>query len=438
MSTTTGSPLRLDGYPQAILHFDGDAFFTSVEQALDPSLRGRPVVTGKERGIIACASYEAKALGIRRGIPLWEAKRKCPELVVLPSDYETYSLVSKRMFDVVRRFTPIVEEYSIDEGFADLTGLRRLYRGDYVSIARAIQATIREELGLTVSIGLSLTKTLAKLASRFRKPAGLTAVEGRHLHLFLARRELSDVWGFGPNTVALLEKCGLRTPLDYVRRPVEWAERLLGKVGRETWMELRGQVVHPVVTEEKSRYVSISKGKTFTAPSTDPEYIYARLVRNIESAMIKLRRHRLRARGMLAALLRQDYQRKAVGVRWNRATSSTHEVVPLLRPMFEAMYEPGVPYRATLVEFHDLEDDGPQQQDLFEDPLRIERMRAASRVIDLVREMYGKHRLTLGTALWLDRQPRTDRDEPPWRHQLRLPGENDRRRIGIPLWKVRV
>ncbi len=120
------APFMLASYPQAILHLDADAFFASVEQALDPSLRGKPVVTGRERGIIACASYEAKARGIQRGIPLFQAEKLCPGLVVLPDDYETYSLFSKRMFNILRRYTPAVEEYSIDEAFADLAGMRRV------------------------------------------------------------------------------------------------------------------------------------------------------------------------------------------------------------------------------------------------------------------------------------------------------------------------
>ncbi len=437
-SPPPGAPWRLDDYPRAIIHFDGDAFFTSVEQALNPALRGRPVVTGKERGIIACASYEAKALGIRRGIPLWEARRRCPELVVLPSDYETYSLMSLRMFEIVRRFTPMVEEHSIDEGFADLTGLRRLYREDYASIARRIQATIVAELGLTVSIGLSLTKSLAKLASDLHKPAGLTAVPGAELHRFLAERSLEDVWGFGPNTVALLQKHGLRTALDFVRRPAAWAEQWLGKVGLEIWHELRGDSRYPVQTEPKPAYATISKGKTFTAPSSDREFVYARLVRNAESAFIKLRRHRLRARALLAVLVKQDFRRRAAGARLDRATAAIHEILPALRTLFEQLYEPATPYRATMVVLGEIETDRFEQPDLFEDRPRIERMTAASRVMDAVRELYGKHRLALGTALWLSHHPRTERDEEPWRRAVQLPGENARRRLGIPIWRITV
>ncbi|MBT8043060.1 MAG: DNA polymerase IV, partial [Pontiella sp.] len=233
-------PIINASFPQAILHVDGDAFFTSVEQAMHPELKGRPVVSGKERGIIACASYEAKALGIKRGIGLWEARKKCPDLVVLPSDYESYSIYSKRMFEIMRRYTPVVEEYSIDEGFADITGLRRLHHMSYKNIALKLQREIFQELDLTVSIGLSLSKGLCKIASDYRKPHGLTAVRGRHIHLFLKRIPLEDVWGFGPNSVQLLRKHGLQTAYDFVRRPEKWAGKMMGKPGREIWHELRG------------------------------------------------------------------------------------------------------------------------------------------------------------------------------------------------------
>ena len=430
--------IRLDEFPRAIVHFDGDAFFASVEQALDASLRGRPVVTGKERGIIACASYEAKARGIRRGVSLWDARRMCPELVVLPSDYETYSLFSKRMFDIARRFTPAVEEHSIDEGFADFTGLRRLYHGSYEKIAREMQAAVRDELGLTVSVGLSLSKSLAKMASKFRKPAGFTAVAGLHIHLLLQRRALEDVWGFGPNTVALLRKHGLRTPLDFVMKPERWAERLMGKIGRELWRELRGDAVYPVDPEEKAAQATVSKCKTFTAPSSDREFVHAKLLRNLESAFIKLRRHRLRARLLAAALRRQDFGQRSVAARLTRATSATHEAVPLANELFEALWEEGVEYRGTMVLLEEIEPDGEEQPDLFEDRPRIERMQRASRLMDAVAALYGKHRLALGTALFLPRHAHTDRDELPRRRGELLPGETARRRLALPRLVVTV
>ena len=426
------SPLCLHDYPTAILHVDGDAFFTSVEQAVRPALRGRPVVTGKERGIIACASYEAKALGIQRGVSLHEARRICKDLVVLPSDYETYSLFSSRMFNIMRRFTPMVEESSIDEGFADLSGLRRLYRASYADIACRLKQAVQDELGLTVSVGLSLSKGLAKLASKFRKPDGFTAVAGYHIHLFLQRHDLDDVWGFGPNTTRLLQKQGLRTALDYVRRPEAWAARLLGKIGREIWNELRGTSMYPVNPEEKTTYATVSKCKTFTAPSADRDFVYAKLVRNVESALIKLRRHRLRAGLLWAGLRRRDYSQVGVEAVLSRPTSSTPEVMPLVRQMFEQLHEAETEYRTTMVVFGKLEDDRVEQGDLFEDRVRIEKLRQIGQVIDAVNTRYGKHTLALGPSLYLSKHRVSDRDEQPWRRDHLLQGETARQHLCIP------
>src|SRR6516162_8852245 len=156
-------PLTLHSFPRAIVHIDGDAFFASCEQSRRPKLRGKPVVTGKERGIAAAMSYEAKARGVTRGMQVWQIKKICPEAIILPSDYETYSLISKRFFTIVRRYTPDVEEYSIDEGFADLTGLRRPLRMSYRKIAQHMKKALDAELGFTFSVGLAPNKVVAKI-----------------------------------------------------------------------------------------------------------------------------------------------------------------------------------------------------------------------------------------------------------------------------------
>lgn len=431
-------PMLLSHFPRAILHMDGDAFFTSVEQSMHPDLKGRPVVTGKERGIIACASYEAKALGIRRGIPLWEARKMCRDLVVLPSDYEAYSLYSKRMFEIFRRYTPMVEEHSIDEGFADISGLRRLFRGSYETIARRIQADVRNELDIGVSIGLSLSKSIAKLASKFRKPDGFTPVAGHHLHLFLARTPLDAVWGFGRNTVHLLRKHGLSTAYDFAQRPESWVNRLLGKPGRDIWNELRGEVVWPVSPEEKSDYATISKCKTFTAPSDIREFVYAKLTRNVESAFIKLRRHHLSARGLVIGLRRKDFHDTSLEARLNRPTTSTQEVMPLVRALFDAVYLQDTLYRGTWVVLIKLRENRSRQYELFEEVLRIDAMERVARAVDQINERFGKHKVHLGPALHLPHHPHTDRDDRPWRQRNLLNGETPRQRLALPRLCIKV
>src|SRR2546421_8964856 len=250
-------PLTLHAFPRAIVHIDGDAFFASCEQSRRPKLQGRPVVTGKERGIAASMSYEAKARGVTRGMRLADIRKVCPEAVILPFDYETYSLLSKRFFAIVRRYTPEVEEYSIDECFADLTGLRRPLRMSYEEMAVKIKHELDTELGFTFSVGLAPNKVLAKVGSKWKKPSGLTAIPGRDIHRFLSDLPVEKIWGIGPNTTAFLQKHSIRTALEFARAAEVWVKSNLTKPYKEIWQELNGQYVIKLETKEKDSYASI-------------------------------------------------------------------------------------------------------------------------------------------------------------------------------------
>lgn len=434
----TNTPISVATYPQAILHIDADAFFASVEQALRPELRGKPLVTGQERGIIACPSYEAKALGIRRGLPLHEAREICPDLVVLPSDYETYSLFSKRMFDIIRRYTPAVEEYSIDEAFADMTGMRRLHRASYEDIGRRIQSEIHNELDLTVSVGLSLTKTLAKLCSKFRKPNGFTGVRGRHIHLLLQRIPIDNVWGFGPNTAAMLHKFGLRTAYDYVMRPEQWARATLHKPGHDLWHELRGNSMWKVCPDDKQSYATIVKSKTFTPPSSDRDFVYAKLIRNLENALAKARRYTLRARAIGVVLRHQDFGHAGLEARMNRPTAATTDIVPVVRKVFERIFNPQQSYRSSMIVLGALESDRSQQYELFEEPLRIDKLRRVSLTLDRLNEQFGKYTVRAATSLFLETHPDTPRETRTSRFDALAKGETERRHLRIPRLGIKV
>lgn len=440
MSASTNSPIQISSFPNPIAHIDCDAFFTSVEQALHPELKGRPVVTGKERGIVACASYEAKALGVKRPMKLYEARRLCPSLICLPSDYETYSLYSKRMFEIIRRFTPNVEEYSIDEAFTELSGLRRVYRTGYSEIAWKIKQTIQKELGLTVSVGLSASKTLAKIASKEKKPNGFMIVRARELHEYLPGVALERVCGFGPNTVQWLKKNGVHNVWQYVSKPEAWTRKLLGKIGAELWHELRGEAVYPLVLEEKHDYASIGKCKTFTPPSSDKEFVHAQLLRNFESAFIKLRRHKLCAKAMAVYLRQQDFRSVGIEAEFDRGTSSTLDASALLNQLFEKIFKPGQLYRLTGLMLSKLSADDKIQYLLFDDMPRIRSLKRLDQVIDQANAKYGKHALFLGPGLWLGkhRQHLTERGDMAKRKTELLKGETFRQHLGIPVWGLAV
>ena len=420
-------------WPRAIAHVDADAFFASVEQAIHPELKGRPVITGAERGIVAAASYEAKAMGVKRGVPLWQVKKICPGCAMLPSDYETYSIYSKRIFSIMRRFSPEVEEYSIDEGFADLTGMRRMHRTDYRGIAAKMQATVEAELGITVSVGVSLSKSLAKLCSKFRKPRGITAVSGRHIHLLLGRIPLEGVWGFGHATCALLSRHGLSTALDFVAKPEGFATGLMGKVGRELWNELRGEYVYRVSAGAHEKQISISKTKTFTPPSAERAVVWARALRNLESACIKARRHGLAAQRLALFLRTQGFDGSGGEAKLVRATAATNELTVPLKEIFAGLYRPGILYRATGVVLGDLVSPRPAQFALFEDAGRVIENERLFEAVDEAARRFGKHTVFFADGVGLAAQHSGERGAGAERKGQLLEGETERRHIGLPL-----
>ena len=426
----------LRSWPRAILHIDGDAFFTSCEEAIHPALRGKPIITGGERGIVACASYAAKALGIQRGIALHEARRVCPGLVVLPSDYETYSLFSRRMFSIMRRFTPQVEEYSIDEAFADLTGMRRPLRASYETIALKIQGEIAREMGITVSVGLSITKVLAKIASKHRKPSGFTAIPSRAIASYLADLPVEKVWGIGPATTNYLEKMGIRTALEFIRLPEKAVHERFTKPGVEIWQELRGESVYPVTTEEKSVYASISKTKTFAPPTVDREYLFAHLLRNLESACIKARRYDLAPWRIAVFLKKQNFDTTGCEAKLSRPSAHPLELANLLRGLFNGIFRRHELYRATGVVLIDLVLDTPTQYSLFEDPLKAEKIRELYEAVDALSGKYGKHTLHLGGSHFIELMGKGRRGTPTVREATLLYGETRRKHLGIPLFQA--
>jgi DNA polymerase-4/DNA polymerase V len=428
-------PLAIHHFPKAILHIDGDAFFAACEQSRDPVLQGKPVIIGKERGIVASMSYEAKTRGVTRAMCLAEARRVCPDVVCLPSDYETYSLLSKRLFAIVRRFTPDVEEYSIDECFADITGLQRPLNKSYPKIAESIKQELDRELGFTFSVGLGSTKVIAKIASKWNKPSGLTCIPGRMLHRYLLNLPVEKLWGIGRQTSAFLAKKGIRTALEFARLPELWVTRHLTKPFYEIWQELHGESVLPLDTKEKEECQSIQKFKTFSPASNDREFVFAQISKNIENACMKARRHNLVARGGMCILRTKDFRDVALEIKFNRSTAFSHEVIHALAPLFEYLFSSKNFYRSTGVVLWKLTNEQERQLSLFDPTLQVEKYRKVYEAMDMLRHRYGKHTVFLGASFMAQKfsQHVGERgDEPARRGQL-LRGETDRQRLDIPM-----
>src|SRR5262245_1477195 len=208
-----------------VLHADLDAFYASVEQLLDPRLRGKPIAVGG--GVVLAASYEAKAFGVHGGMSGWRARELCPQLIFVGGHFEEYQRLGDAAINVLNDFTPLVERISIDEAFADVAGCTHLF-GPPAEIARTIRRRVRTELGLPISIGVARTKHLAKIASQVAKPDGLVVVEPATELEFLHDLPVELMWGVGPVTRARLAETGVHTIGQLAQIPGRSLERLLG------------------------------------------------------------------------------------------------------------------------------------------------------------------------------------------------------------------
>jgi DNA polymerase-4 len=247
---------------RSILHVDMDAFYASVEQRDDPRLRGKPVAVGgpSRRGVVCAASYEARPFGVRSAMPMARAVRLCPQLIVLPPDFEKYSAVSEQVFEIFHSFTPEVEGLSLDEAFLDVTRSQALL-GTALEQAKAIKAKIRERLQLTASVGLAEVKFAAKIASELSKPDGLLEVPRGQVREFLAPLPASRLWGVGPRTDEQLQALGLRKIGDVAGADPVFLEARLGSVG--PWLHDLANGIDPRAVEPDLEAKSVGAEETF-------------------------------------------------------------------------------------------------------------------------------------------------------------------------------
>jgi DNA polymerase IV len=247
----------MPGPGRTILHLDLDAFYASVEQLDDPSLRGRPVIVGgpSNRGVVCAASYEARRFGVRSAMPTSQARRLCPEGVFLHPRFGRYGELSDRVFGVYRRYTPLVEPLSLDEAFLDVTASRALH-GDGPSIAARIKREVRSETGLAVSAGVAEVKLAAKIATDLGKPDGLVVVPAGGVAAFLAPLPVGRLWGVGGVTEAALRRIGVATIGDLARLPESAVSAALGADRARGLRALaRGEDDREVVPDEAARSV---------------------------------------------------------------------------------------------------------------------------------------------------------------------------------------
>lgn len=363
------------GYPRAIVHVDGDAFFASCEVARNPKLKGKPVVVGGLRGIALALTYEAKARGIVRGMPTKHVAEFCPEAVILPGDYDLYAAYARRMYRIVGRYSDCVEKYSVDECFADLTGT-----DDPEAVARTIKDALELDLGITFSLGLATTKVLAKVASKHSKPSGFVCIPDGAQDAFLESLSVGKVWGIGPATAGKLVRGGVRTALEFKNLPAWRVSEGFAKPHYTLWRELRGEAVYQVDSESHDDQKSIAATRTFRPSTKDKARVYAELAKNVERACLHAREKGLASRHLYCFLKSQDFQYRRFEVTLPARTNIPSVVLRAVLPEFEKQFLPSIVYRATGITLADLAPEYAAQPDLF--GLADDRMRPMWKTID--------------------------------------------------------
>jgi DNA polymerase IV len=388
-----------------VLHVDLDAFYASVEQLADPSLRGRPVVVGGlgPRGVVAAASYEARRFGVHSAMPMVRARRACPDAVFLAPRFDAYEAASRTVMTILRSFTPVVEPIALDEAFLDVRAVRRLH-GTGPEIAAKIRRRVRDGTGLTASVGVAVTKQLAKLASDLAKPDGLLVVEPGTELGFLHPLPVERLWGVGPATRRRLGRLGVRTVGDLAAVPVE---KLVGEIGRA-----HGEHLHALAWNRDERAVepdrrvkSVGHEETFPADVTDRTELEREVLRLADKVASRLRRAGCRARTVQLKLRYPDFRTITRSRTVPDATDLAADLAQIAGSLLAGV-EIGAGVRLLGVSAQQLEPAGPVQDHLplggvddatatagepgaasiAQEPRRRE---ALERSVDRVRERYG-------------------------------------------------
>jgi DNA polymerase-4 len=380
-----------------ILHLDLDAFFASVEEILDPSLKGKPVIVGgspQERGVVASASYSARAFGVRSAMPTSQALRLCPRAIVLPSRHKTYGEYSKRMMAILHEYSPLVEPLSMDEAFLDVTGCEARW-GSPEELAHQLQERLAAELGLSSSIGLASNKLVGKIASGLEKPRGFVVVPHGKEAEFLAPLPVEKLWGVGEVTATRLHELGIFTIGQLAELPVAQLGAQFGRRGHDLARQARGIDDSAVVVERAEK--SLSRETTFAEDVGDPKVLRKWLLTLSESVARQLRRRGVCGRTVKLKLRYSDFETLTRQVTLETPTDLEQVIFDQAVTLLDNAWDRRRRVRLIGVGVSKL-DTETRQLTLFDaaDDPKIERLRRLSRSVDEIRKKYGDDAIRRG------------------------------------------
>lgn len=384
---------------RAIIHLDMDAFYPAVEVLDNPGLKGKPVIVGggRERGVVSSASYEARKFGVHSAQPMATAMRLCPDGVFLPGRMSRYKEVSKQVFEIFFRFTPLVEPLSIDEAFLDVTGSIRLF-GEPVEIAKKVKQVVVNETGLTVSAGVAPSKFVAKIASDMDKPDGLTVVPSDQVREFLDPLPIKKMWGVGKVTQEALSRLNVRTFEDLSRVPVGVLERRFGKHGLKMHQLSMGIDEREVIPEHDAK--SIGHEETFSQDILDKGAAKKELLSLANRVARRMRREQVIGRTITLKVKYSDFVQVTRSTTLSISTDDGPEIYSTVCRLLEKTEVGKRPVRLLGISLSQLTVLGSETQlGLFNHDGASKKRKELHTALDSLHEKFGEKSIRPGTLL---------------------------------------
>ncbi len=390
---------------RVILHCDLNSFFASVELLDKPTLRDVPVaVCGDPKsrhGIILAKNEPAKKMGVKTAETLWQARKKCPALVLLPPHHRLYEEYSRRVNEIYDRFTDLVEPFGIDESWLDVTGSLHLFGGDGKALADRIRAAIREETGLTVSVGVSFNKVFAKLGSDMKKPDATTVIPAEGWQSMVWPLPLGDMLFAGRTATETLRKYGVETVGQLAACDPALPEQLLGKMGLQLWQYANGMDKSPVKPRHAAEPVkSVGNGTTFPQNLVRWEQLRAGLLPLCDSVATRLRQQGLYAGGVSLSIKDASFKTVSRQIRLDAPTHLMRDIHRTAMQLAGQLWKPPTPVRAMTVTALYVTEDGDafRQLDLLGGAAqeRSQRQEKLEGTMDAIRRKYGRGAIAFG------------------------------------------
>ncbi len=375
---------------------DGNNFFVSCELLMNPSLKGKPVcVLSNNDGCVISRSYEAKKIGIKMGEPYFLAKKDFPNAIYLSANFSVYHELSQRMHAKLSDYSDKIDIYSIDEAFLDITGLDKIFKTSFKEIALMIKKDIENNIGVSVSVGIASSKTLAKIASHKAKATtGTYVINQNNINKELKNLPTEEIWGIGRNIARSLKAYGIFNATDILLKDDEFFKTHYGKKGIELKYELMGECVIPVTgIEEKPK--SIQRTRAFPNFSKEKNYIMTELELHLQNVCKKLRENNLQTNLIYIMLRTKDFRVFVLEEKLDFSTDSEILLMPIIKKLFNKIYNKEIIYRSAGVYAGNLTDKEKVQLGLFKDEKK-EKSENLSQILDKIENKYGKGYISVG------------------------------------------